>query len=41
VIAAVDPLGNRTTVAYDALNRPYQTTDALGPYGQNIEPNCK
>jgi YD repeat-containing protein len=30
VIASVDQLGNRTTISYDALNRPYQTQDALG-----------
>ena len=30
MIAAVDPLGNRTSYAYDKLNRAVQVTDALG-----------
>ena len=30
VVASVDGRGNRTTVAYDALDRPTQTTNALG-----------
>ena len=30
LIAVVDPRGNRTTTAYDNLNRATQTTDALG-----------